>query len=276
MKCSFCDKSDFKNIIFKYSISQNKNIKYYKCSNCHSLHQYPMPEDKIIKKYYEKYIETKKILNPGYLKKENIPLLFSERDMTFSDIGFKKDWLKKAVNVELGCANGHFLYYLKKNGAKNIIGIDISKKLLTSINIKDVKLIIGDLSKLRTKSIDNLFMFNVLEHIADTKLLMNQVISRLKKTGKILIEVPLTGIISTTFSNKWRFLMPDEHLHIPSLKGLKILLKKYGLKIIGSKRFGSGYTTGMIPFFLKYIFDKFAKTFCYGDRGAFLVVYDNN
>lgn len=276
MKCSFCDSNIFKKKILKYSPSQNKNINYIKCSHCNSLHQFPIPDVKIIKEYYETYLETKKNLNPGYLENNKIPLLFIERDKTFTDIGFKKEWLKNTTNVELGCANGHFLYYLKKNGAENIIGIDISKQLIKKIKIKDIKLFIGDLSLLGSKSIDNLFMFNVLEHIIDIKSLMRQIILTVKKNGKILIEVPLSGIISSTFKNKWRFLIPDEHLHIPSLKGLKIFLKKYGLKIIGSIRFGSGYTTGMIPFFLKYLFDKLAKIFNYGDRGAFLIIYDDN
>jgi SAM-dependent methyltransferase len=275
MKCSFCNKNIFKNEIIIFSFSQKKNIKYLQCSYCHSLHQYPIPDKKIIENYYETYFETKKKLNPGYLEKTNLSLLFSERDKTFNDLGFKKDWLINSTSVELGCANGQFLQYLKKNNATEIIGIDISKNLLESINIKGIKIILGDLSKIKLKSIDNLFLFNVLEHIPDIKLLMEQINLSLKNNGKILLEVPLTGFISSIFKKKWRFLMPDEHLHIPSKKGLKILLKKYGFKIIGSVRFGSGFTTGMIPNYLKNIFDKTAKKLHFGDRGAFLVVYNN-
>jgi 2-polyprenyl-3-methyl-5-hydroxy-6-metoxy-1,4-benzoquinol methylase len=273
MICSFCGKKVFKNIIEKYSKAQDKKINYFQCSFCYSLHQYPIPDKKILKKYYDSYIETKKEMNPGYLENYNLSSLFIERDTTFAEIGFKKKMLKKTTNVEFGCANGQFLNYLKKNNAENIIGIDISKQLISSIKMQGVKLILGDLNKLKPKSIDNLFMFNILEHIPDIKSLMNKIISTVKNTGKIIIEVPLTGIISKTFNKNWRFLMPDEHLHIPSLKGLKILLKKNGLIIIGKTRFGSGYTTGMIPLLLKNIFDKFAKFFSYGDRGAFLIIF---
>lgn len=279
MICSFCNNNIFLKIILKHSDFQNKNIKYYECSYCHSLHQFPIPDNKIIKNYYENYLNVKKELNPGYLDNRNMLILFKERDKTLSEIGFNKNWIKNTINAELGCANGHFLYYLKKNGANTIIGIDISKKLINSIkkiNKKKIKLIIGDLSKLNAESIDNLYMFNILEHISNIDILMKNVRSTVKKNGRIIIEVPLTGIIFKIFKYKWRFLMPDEHLHIPSLKGLNILLKKYDLKIIGKTRFGSGYTAGMINPFLKKIFDKLAKLLSYGDRGAFLIIFKKN
>ncbi len=277
MICSFCNNKIFLKTIIKYSISQKKNIKYYECSNCQSLQQYPIPDNKIIKNYYENYKKIKKDLNPGYLDYRNILILFKERDKTLSEIGFNKNWIKNTTNVEFGCANGQFLHYLNKNGANKIIGLDISKKLIKNINKinkKQIKIIVGELSKLKADSIDNLFMFNILEHITDINSLMKHVITTVKKDGKIIIEVPLVGIISKGFKEKWRFLMPDEHLHIPSLKGLDILIKRYGLKIIGKTRFGSGYTVGMISPFLKIIFDKFAKTFSYGDRGSFLIIFD--
>ena len=66
--------------------------------------------------------------------------------------------------------------------------------------------------------------------------------------------------------------MPDEHINIPSIKGLKTLLSGYGLKIIGYTRFGSGFTKGMIPNFIKYFFDFFVKLLKIGDRGTFLVI----
>ena len=68
--------------------------------------------------------------------------------------------------------------------------------------------------------------------------------------------------------------MPDEHLHIPSIKGLMMLFNNYGLKVIGQIRFGSGYTSGAIPDFFKKRLDKFVKMLSFGDRGAFLFVFE--
>ncbi|MBN2547413.1 MAG: class I SAM-dependent methyltransferase [Spirochaetes bacterium] len=272
-KCIFCGRNKYYSPLKVFSKIQKKTVNYYKCKFCKSIHQYPTPDNNEIIKYYDSYYEVKNILNPGYLDEKNKNNLFYERDKTLAEIGFdKKNFINKS-NVELGCASGHFLFYMQFYGAKDIAGIDISAKLLKSIKINNVKLINGDLSKIKKNSIDNLFMFNILEHIINIKETMDQAVTRLKKDSRLILELPLTGLISNIFKTKWRFLMPDEHLHIPSIKGLKILLKEYNLKIIGQTRFGSGFTSGSIPNFLKLKFDYLAKKFKFGDRGSFLIIF---
>jgi len=272
-KCFFCGSSKYYAPLKVFSKIQNKIVNYHKCKNCGSLHQYPYPDSNELKKYYDSYDEIKNVLNPGYLDEKNRTNLFKERDMTLNEIGFDKKNFKDKSNVELGCANGHFLSYMAFYGAKDIAGIDISEKLLKNIKVENAKLINGDLSCIKKNSIDNLFMFNILEHIINIEKTMDMAVSRLKKKGNLILEVPLSGIISAMFKSKWRFLMPDEHIHIPSMKGLKKLLQKYNLKITGQTRFGSGFTSGSIPVFLKIKFDKFAKKLKFGDRGSFLIKF---
>ncbi len=272
MKCPFCDSTIIKKPLKKKSIILKNKVNYYSCKNCSSIFQYPYPDDRHIHRYYDSYYSKKKIMNPGYLDEKNISNLFNERDKTLKEIGFQKKWLKKGNNVEFGCANGQFLKYLVKNDAKKIIGIDISKNLIKSIKLKKIKLYTGDLSIVEYNSTENLFLFNILEHITDINLLFDKIKKIIKKKGRIVIEVPLCGIISKFFSNKWRFLMPDEHLNIPSLKGIVIFLKKHGFKIIGKTRFGSGFTSGSINNNLKKLLDFLVKRIAIGDRGAFLVI----
>jgi len=273
MICNFCKSSKLKEKYKIYSNFFNNYILYYKCNLCKSLHQFPLPELDTLKKYYASYYDIKQNMNPGYLNHDRKNIFFKERDKTLKEIGFSKNRLKNKVNVEFGCANGLFLEYLKYNKAENIIGIDISDELLKSIKINNIKLYNGDLSILDNDSVDNLYLFNILEHIPDIDNLISLIKLKLKNEGLILIEVPLCGIISNFFKNKWRFLMPYEHLHIPSLKGLLNLLNKNGFKLIGKTRFGSGFTTGMINTHIKNILDKFVKLISMGDRGSFLFKY---
>ncbi|HOV14636.1 MAG TPA: hypothetical protein PK771_10160, partial [Spirochaetota bacterium] len=114
-------------------------------------------------------------------------------------------------------------------------------------------------------------MFNVLERIDDIEKTISEILRITKPNCSIVIEVPLSGIVSKCFGSKWRFLMPDEHIHIPSISGLKKLLLRNSLKIVGLTRFGSGFTTGMINQNNKIVLDTLAKKFNFGDRGAFLI-----
>lgn len=276
MMCQFCGASDFSGPLEILSTVTEKKVFYYSCKECASICQDPVPGEKELEEYYNNYKHIKSEMNPGYLEDKGLTSFFSERDKTLKEIGFDPELIKESHNAELGCANGFFLHYLHSRGASKITGVDISRDLLDRIALKQASLIRGDLTTLREKSVDNLFLFNVAEHVRSITTLMEQICFCLKDEGKLVIEVPLAGFIASSFKKKWRFLMPDEHLHIPSLKGLRLLLARYNLVITGSTRFGSGYTAGMINGFFKSIFDTSAKVFGYGDRGAFLCEFVKN
>lgn len=271
MSCPFCLSDKISKKMVVYSSVLKKNVSYNICRSCGSINQFPMPSLAEIRDYYESYIDIKGEMNPGYLSEENLKPFFAERDKTLKEIGFSLSLIRERNNLEFGCANGQFLRYLKEKGGENITGIDISKKLIDSIDIDKVNLIAGDFKNIKDNSVDNLYMFNVLEHINDIEIIMGDIVRVTKKDSFILIEIPLAGVISSYFGNKWRFLMPDEHLHIPSLFGFKKILSSYGLRISGMTRFGSGFTTGMINNKIKRFFDKMAKKLKFGDRCAFLI-----
>ena len=269
--CPFCESSEYNKHYRILSRIGDKSVSYFRCRKCRSIMQYPHPDESTLTHYYNNYIEIKTRMNPGYLEQTAYRLLVAERDASFRDIGFSKRIIPDSVNIELGCANGHFLRYLNENGSRTTIGIDRSKALLDMIKLDNVTLIHGTLNAIPDTSGDNIFLFNVLEHIPGTSEVLREIVRISKPDSKILIEIPLTGFIQNRFGSKWRFLMPDEHLNIPSRKGLKILLKKHNLKITSQTRFGSGITAGTVPRPVKVLCDFLAKGLRIGDRGVFLV-----
>ena len=160
--CPFCKSTTIFKKISLFSKILDKNIIYNLCKKCRSINQEDIPDLSEIKKYYESYIEVKSEMNPGYLSNSNLDSFFNERDKTMREIGFDLVNIVNGTNLELGCANGHFLRYLKEHKATDITGIDISQRLLDSIDIEGVKLLLGDLSLISPSSVDNLFLFNVL------------------------------------------------------------------------------------------------------------------
>lgn len=210
-------------------------------------------------------------MNPGYLDNAQREALARERDLTFSEIGFPLERIVSGDNVELGCANGHFLSWLLSKGSASTVGLDISADLLSGIDLPNVSLMRGGLERCADNSVDNLFMFNVLEHVPDIPDLFGHMRRILKKNALVVIEVPVSGLVAVFHGRKWRFLMGDEHLNIPSVKGLRLVCERYGFRIMGSTRFGSGFTKGSLPNGLKRSFDYLAKRASFGDRGCFLV-----
>ncbi len=273
MRCPFCGYNLNEKLIYlvKSQIS-DKAVRYGVCSKCRSLLQLDKPDFDEITAYYENYLSIKEKMNPGYLNQKDTAPFFKERDKTLSEINFDMNRIIDGRSVEVGCANGDFLNYLYYKGGRNITGIDVSHSLTKSIDNNKFRVICGDLSQIESNSIDNLFAFNLIEHLSDPDIFVEHVSRVLVKKGVFVIEIPLSGIISSFFGSKWRFLMPDEHLSIPSVKAITYLLKTKGFEKKGSTRFGSGFTTGMINNSLKRIFDKYAKLFKFGDRGAYLFI----
>jgi 2-polyprenyl-3-methyl-5-hydroxy-6-metoxy-1,4-benzoquinol methylase len=98
--------------------------------------------------------------------------------------------------IEFGCGSGKFLYFLKKKGFRNIIGLDLDKKQITfanEFNISEAKY--GDFVnqiEIENEMYDRIIFLDVLEHFKK-----NEVIDILKKcknllslSGKIIIHVP--------------------------------------------------------------------------------------
>lgn len=293
--CPYCAGTKARFFCGLSSKINQREVNYYVCKKCSAVIQLPYPDKKILDEYYDSYFEIKQKLNAGYLTENQYGSLKNERDKTLAELGFDKARIKNGVNVELGCANGLFLRYLAENGGTNILGIDTSLPLLKTAQrqlnariISENKLrkadnvFVGDenirlacassLNEIAQNSVDNLYMFHLMEHSAEPDALMKQAACVLKKDGIFILEVPVSGVISSVFHDKWRFLMPDEHLNIPSVRSVKKLAKQYGFSIKSMTRFGSGITSGTAPRLIKRFADKAAKALKFGDRAAFLLI----
>jgi len=142
---------------------------------------------------YEKYITT----HTGKWH----PLDKKEYEMFFRY--FKKNYKpylpenKNADIIDFGCGAGHFLYFLKKMGYENSIGVDISeecvefcKKMGFRVEKADILEFIKD--EKNRERFDLIVMNDILEHIRreDIITLLKGARNCLKEKGKIIIKVP--------------------------------------------------------------------------------------
>jgi len=103
---------------------------------------------------------------------------------------------KGAAILDVGCGTGHFLYYLKKKGYKNFLGIDISPQQIEFCkeNISEkVKLANGlEFLKDKNRIYDVVAAHDLLEHMPKEKILffVDVVYNSLKKEGIFIVRVP--------------------------------------------------------------------------------------
>lgn len=129
--------------------------------------------------------------------------------------------------LDCGCGCGCLLKYLKVYG--NVKGMEYSEKALTySRKNFDGYLIQGDLLEkiqLQEESIDLAIALDVIEHLEDDELALNNIGKVLKENGKLLVTVP-------AFQQLWSY-HDVVHMHKRryTIKELEDVLKKSGYTI---------------------------------------------
>lgn len=153
---------------------------------------------------------------------------------------FKKYFKNKKI-LDFGCGSGGFLYKIKN--AKKKIGIELNKNYITFIkkNFSDI-IIKNNLTKI-LDNVDVVTMFHVLEHLPKQVEILKQLKNKLKKNGKIIIEVPHANDFLLQFKELKEFknfTFWSEHLILHTEESLKKILTLAGfekIKIIYFQRY---------------------------------------
>ena len=145
----------------------------------------------------------------------------------FKNITSNKDIL------DFGCGWGRFLKLNQK--AKKRYGIELRKECINFINrkIKNIN-IFEKLEKVESK-FDIITMFHVLEHLPSQIETLKKLKKKLKKNGKIIIEVPSSNDFLLKFDDLKsfkKFTFWSEHLILHNEVSLKKILSKVGFKRI--------------------------------------------
>ena len=145
---------------------------------------------------------------------------------------FQKFCNKKDV-LDFGCGWGKFLSNLKY--ANSLSGIELRKECLSYIRKKNKKINIKTNINSFNKKFDVITMFHVLEHIPFQQEALKLLKNKLKKNGKIIIEVPHAQDFLLEFDELKEFknfTFWSEHLILHTYASLKKILSKAGFKKI--------------------------------------------
>ncbi len=190
-------------------------------------------------KYYSNFKHTK-----GKIKsiKGNINVTEIDDD-TRRKNKFNNLFRQKSV-LDFGCGWGGFLNKLKN--AKSINGIELRNECINFIKKKRKKININKDLESYNKKFDIITMFHVLEHLPNQVEALRLLKKKLKKKGKIIIEVPHAEDFLLEFDELKEFknfTFWSEHLILHTYKSLKTVLHKAGFREI------------KIEYFQRYGFD---------------------
>ena len=188
------------------------------------------------KKFYEKQKNTAPLIIKG--RKVNLTRL-EDADRRFNQ--FKK-YLRKKNILDYGCSTGDFLK--KIDNTKNKFGVEINISNINYIKKNFPKINIKKNIRLFNIKFDIITLFHVLEHLPHQVESLREIKTKLKKSGKLIIEVPHANdflISKLNHESFKKFTLWEQHLILHTEKSLKKILLKSGfkkVKIIFFQRYG--------------------------------------
>lgn len=137
--------------------------------------------------------------------------------------------------LDLGCANGNYLMFLKNLGFHDLYGIEINEQCVRQaheLGLTQVQQ--GKLTELNYQEnfFDYIHMSMVLEHSHHPKALLENVFKLLKPNGQLILSVPnIHGFEAKVFGRYFYGLQVPEHLHHFHSKTITTILKNTGFQI---------------------------------------------
>ena len=207
-----------------------KDITIYKCKNCGHIYNYLNDvELKNLMKYYEQEYAPINISSKDRIGDK--PGSTNQATMDRYDHVF--DFISSRITkdsriLDVGCALGGFINFLKDKGYKNLYGIDPIKAYVNKANNENIK--IGNVKSIpfEDNSFDIIILDQVLEHLSNLKLTMKEIKRVLKKGGLLYIGVPdVDG-----YNDDIYYWIIREHIQHFSIVGIKLLAQTNGFEFL--------------------------------------------
>ncbi|WDP89412.1 MAG: class I SAM-dependent methyltransferase [Desulfobacter sp.] len=225
----------------------DETFEYFECTHCGTLQIKDIPDD--LGRYYDESYNS--FQNPPKLK-DNRVKAFLKRERAKACLGsngfFRSvlqavyrppeyfDWFK-GVNVDLdsnildvGCGAGNFLIRLKKEGFKNLYGLDkyISKTVVYENGVSILK---SDLEQLDGRY-DYIMLHHSFEHMPEPERVLKKLFELLRNDRFVMIRIPVFGnFIWQKYKTDWVQLDAPRHLFLYSENSMRLLAESAGFSV---------------------------------------------
>ena len=177
------------------AISFHRLHKYYKCSKCKSYSLFPKLENDEIKDLYSiKYIQD---VNPEFNMNEQITV---SRFLNLQEMLGKVENYKSKRFLDYGCGATAEVIVLASNLGYKAFGVEVEAGTRQEAHLKSNCQIFSPEEALASGAqFDIVFLGDVLEHLSNPLVVLNQTQTLLALNGFLIIQGPLEGAV--TISN---------------------------------------------------------------------------
>ncbi len=213
--CYLCGSSDYK--VRDGKVRDNDTLDVLECNNCGLVFLSNLGH--IDESYYED-----SSMSEGLDVKEWLNETCVDDERRFE---FVKEMIINKDIIDFGSGAGGFLLKAKEV-AKSVTAIELDNKIAEHYKQNNI-LRVTEINSLENERYDVITAFHVLEHLSEPIEILKLLVFKLKKGGKLIVEVPnsedalLTIYKNEAFSN---FTYWSPHLFFYNSKTLQLLFKK--------------------------------------------------
>lgn len=240
--CPVCGNRSFAPLFTK---TNRTDYTLFRCTECAHRMLLPLPtadpslyEDNYFMKRTDRGYNN--YFSPGVRNEIERVLELNLKETGFFD--FEKLLSDKRCSLDIGCAAGYCVSYLKRRGwaAK---GIDISESCTASAVREGLDVICGEYTAADFREkFDLITLWATIEHLPFPAEIMKKISEDLKPGGVLLLSTcRAESPFARLHGRNWRFYNFPEHIHFFSHKGLKSLARKSGLIPGKITTYGSGF-----------------------------------
>ena len=269
VSCLICGNGPVKQLFTKES-RQGEAFLLNRCRKCGLEFLSPRPTAEEIGAYYRADYFTRRT-DRGYddyfseKVRREIERVFT---LNLADLGFfefEAALEAKRRSLDIGCAAGYFVSYLKERGW-DARGIDISAECVEAARSQGLDVFCGDyLRRNYETKFDLITLWASIEHLHQPHVFLDRIRDDLDEHGRLYISTCRTGGLNfmRLFGKEWRFYNFPEHLYFFSRSTIKKILVRSGFRMVRYETYGSGF--GGAGTFVRSCADRMAKKFHLGD-----------
>lgn len=210
-----------------------KKVRLYRCQNCKSIYQQPIPDREEIAGFYPN----------GYWREEENPGLIARLQGVYIRTMLNQDLMRLVKKVprpneglwlDVGCSRGDWPARIRDQGWR-VEGIEADPRAAAYAR-KQHDLVIhesdGDSWRPPAQSYDVISFFHLLEHLRDPNGFVQRTRTALKPNGRIVLRIPnIRSWQARVFGRLWKGLEMPRHITLPSPDALTSLIENSGFEL---------------------------------------------
>jgi 2-polyprenyl-3-methyl-5-hydroxy-6-metoxy-1,4-benzoquinol methylase len=164
--------------------------------------------------------------------------------------GFVTRYRRGGRLLDVGCATGLFLHFMRNNGAWDVEGVEINPEAARMARDQfNLAVHTGTLEQagLPSQAFDVVTMWDVFEHVHDPGQTLDEVWRILKPQGLLILRVPNgSSRDARLFGQYWAGLEPPRHLYVFTPHTLKALFHRNHFELLHYSSASAAYTTFLL------------------------------